>query len=266
MVSSIGNSDSGAVQLAMAVMYQKMNAANTDGISGLSKNELSSIDAGSDVGGSAFLKSLTSQFEQLDADSNGQLSEKEIASAKPTGNMGPPPGLEIESTDGTDSTSSTNSTSSLDELIKKLLKQLEEAFSKQAESTSDSKTTSASDKTSPLFGLSSADTDGTVGLSLDELSSIDETSDSGKANFINNLKTNFDKIDADGNGQLSQSEIAASKPKGSPSEFAANSGNGGSSSFGNSLGSFSGAFINKLISSYKDGGLSNLTSSLNLAG
>lgn len=257
MVSSIDYADSNAVQLAMAAMYQKLNAANTDGIAGLSKDELSSIDAGSDKGGSAFLKSLTDQFDQLDADGNGQLSGKEIASAKPKGQMGPPPGLEIGSTN------SSSSSNSIDDIIKKLLKKLEDELDKVTGHDSSSKTASKSDFAPVASELAKADTDGTEGLSLDELSSIDTKNNSGKTNFINNLKTNFDKIDADGNGQLSQSEILASKP--ADSVTTANGASGGSNNIGNSLGSLSGSFFQKLISSYKNGNLSELASSLNMA-
>ena len=41
---------------------------------GLSKDELSSIEAGKGANGSAFINSLTEQFNNLDVDGNGQLS------------------------------------------------------------------------------------------------------------------------------------------------------------------------------------------------
>lgn len=126
MVSSINGSESSAIQQMMATMFQKMGAADTDGTAGLSKSELSSVDAGSDVGGSAFLKSLTDQFDQIDTDGNGQLSKNEIASAKPhKGAMGPPPGLEIEGVNDTDSTSSSSNGTSIEELLAKFIKSLD---------------------------------------------------------------------------------------------------------------------------------------------
>lgn len=98
MVSGIGNTTDDNIQLLMAQLYQKMNAADTDGTVGLSIDELSSVDAGDDIGGSAFLKSLNEQFDTLDADGNGQLTSDEISSAKPpVGQMGPPPWLSMES-------------------------------------------------------------------------------------------------------------------------------------------------------------------------
>ena len=96
MVSSIDSKDD-SMQMLMMQMFQKMKTADTDGTKGLSKDELSSIDAGSDVGGSAFLKSLTDQFDTLDADGNGQLTSDEIAKAHPREPMGPLPGMNLSS-------------------------------------------------------------------------------------------------------------------------------------------------------------------------
>lgn len=99
MTTSINGTDN--IQLMMAQMYQKLNAANTDGVSGLSKKELSSVNPGDDVGGAAFLKSLTEQFDALDKNQNGQLSAQEIfPSENLNGQMGPPPGLDLSSKAG----------------------------------------------------------------------------------------------------------------------------------------------------------------------
>lgn len=99
MTASINGTDN--IQLMMAQMYQKLNAANTDGVSGLSKKELSSINPGDDVGGAAFLKSLTEQFEALDKNQNGQLSAQEIFPPNVlNGQMGMPPGLDLNSRAG----------------------------------------------------------------------------------------------------------------------------------------------------------------------
>lgn len=98
MTAGIQSTDTDNLQLMMAQMYQKLNAANTDGISGLSKKELSSINPGEDVGGATFLKSLTEQFDALDKDANGELSAQEIfPSDNLSGQMGPPPGLDLSS-------------------------------------------------------------------------------------------------------------------------------------------------------------------------
>ena len=97
MVSSITDDDS--IQQMMSLMFQKMSAADTDGTEGLSLDELSSIDTSGDAGGAAFLQSLTNQFDQLDADGNGQLSDEEISSAMPVEPLGLPPGVKIESLD-----------------------------------------------------------------------------------------------------------------------------------------------------------------------
>src|SRR5574344_665015 len=99
MVSSISDSDS-SLQTMMMQLMQKMSSADTDGTEGLSLNELSSVDAGDDVGGAAFVKSLEDQFDTLDADGNGELSSEEMANAKPPEQpMGPPPGMNLNSSD-----------------------------------------------------------------------------------------------------------------------------------------------------------------------
>ena len=159
MVTGIIGSSSNQIQQLMAEMMKKMKSADTDGTSGLSKNELSSINTDNDPGGARFLKELSKNFDKIDSNSDGQLSKSEIDAAKPAKNsqMGPPPGMFIND-------------------------------------------------------ISSSDTDGTSGLSKDELSSVDTGNDKGKANFIDNLMKNFDKIDSNSDGQLSQSEIEAAKP------------------------------------------------------
>lgn len=63
-----------------------------------------------------------------------------------------------------------------------------------------------------LQKMKNADTDGTKGLSKTELSSIDTSKDQGGANFLKSLQEQFDTLDADGNGELSSSEISAAKP------------------------------------------------------
>lgn len=276
MVTGINSANSGEMQLMMAQFYQKLNAADVDGTKGLSKDELSSIDT-SDAGGSAFLKSLTDQFSKLDADSNGQLSSSEIAQAKPSVRpMGPPPGLNLESTDeadvtgsvsSTDTTSAATSTDS-DESIKELLQKLmSEIFEKLADGISGEKKSSSdsSDSTTKPVDLASADTDGVTGLSTSELSSIKTSNNAGAKDFINSLINDFKSLDKDGNGQLSQREIDALKSSTTKTETASSKLENSLSNLGSNLGSASSAFMGKLISSYQNGNLSNLASSLSLA-
>lgn len=225
MVSTINNNNS--IQLMMAQMFQKMQTADTDGTKGLSKDELSSIDSGSDVGGAAFLKSLTNQFDELDADGNGQLSESEIASAKP------PEGEPVSGSKKRDS---------IEELVEKLLQEALQAMSDKFKHTSNETTSNSVQK----VDLSTADTDGTKGLSVAELSSVDTSKDAGKANFVNNLISNFKTLDKDGDGQLTQNEIQAAKTT-SQMELG--------SEIGKTLGQLSAAFAQKLISSYQGSGL-----------
>ncbi|MDD3435794.1 MAG: hypothetical protein PHC64_01430 [Candidatus Gastranaerophilales bacterium] len=64
--------------------------------------------------------------------------------------------------------------------------------------------------------MSAADTDGTKGLSKDELLSIDTGDDEGGAAFLKALSEQFDALDADGDGQLSSEEISSAKPPSEP--------------------------------------------------
>ena len=265
MVSSISSNDLSDIHQAMLEMYQKMGAANTDGNAGLSKSELSSIGSTSDIGDSSFLKSLTAQFDEIDTDRNGQISGKEISEIKAIqGAMGPPPGMEIKDLAPTEAPASTSSTSAtaetdalsgniLEELIAKLLESMAESFSKDTPEGSE-------EAQNPLAALTaSVDKDGVSGLSMNELSSASTSNDAGKANFIDKLIKNFENIDSDANGQLSQSEISALKLNNSAQTTA-------TESIGNSLGKISDAIIQRAITSYQNGGLSNLASSLNVAG
>lgn len=81
MEPSVNNTCSGSIQQIISEMYKKMKAADTDGITGLSKKELASIDANDNIVGSAFLQALTEQFDKLDADKNGQLSQSDMETA-----------------------------------------------------------------------------------------------------------------------------------------------------------------------------------------
>lgn len=289
MVSSTSTASSGIEQLMMS-MYQKMSAADTDGITGLSKNELSSIDTGSDTGGTAFLKALTDKFDSLDTDGNGELSASEISAAKPhhMGHMGPPPGMDLGSTDSAnqadavdsttsaDSTGSTNSNNPIsaienwiETMLENLLASLQngaDSTTSDAQSAANSNTSATDTSTAPIDTLSSADTDGKTGLSINELSSIDTGNDSGRANFINDLVKNFDSYDADGDGQLSHSEIKAAISQHFSQQTAAASDNNSLNGFGSTLGSLSSSFIQKMISNYQGSNLSNIASSLSIAG
>lgn len=221
MVSTISN-DVNIQQ--MMQMFQKMKAADTDGTSGLSKSELSSIDSGSDVRGADFLKSLTNQFDSLDADKNGQLSASEIATAKPP--------------EGGHAAGSNSSTDSIEQLLEKLLQEAMQAISDKFKNATAENDSNSVQK----VGLANADTDGTKGLSLAELSSLDTSKDAGKANFVNNLINNFKTLDKDNDGQLTQNEIQATK---------ITSQKNLGSEIGKTLGQLSASFAQKLINSYQ---------------
>lgn len=227
MVSTISNTATDNIQLMMQ-MFQKMKAADTDGTNGLSKSELSSIDSGSDTSGAAFLKSLTNQFDSLDADKNGQLSASEIATAKPP--------------EGGPAARSNSSTDSIEQLLEKLLQEAMQAISNKFKNASTENDSNSVQKVS----LGSADTDGTKGLSLAEVSSLDTSKDTGKANFVNNLISNFKTLDTNSDGQLTQNELQAAKTT-SQNELG--------SAIGKTLGNLSASFAQKLINSYQSASL-----------
>lgn len=242
MTSSISSTAQDSIQLMMQQMYQKIGAADTDGTAGLSKDELSSIDSSGDVGGSAFLKSLSEQFDTLDVDGNGQLSTEEISSAKPSEPMGPPPGLPIAD-------SSTDS-SDMSDLIEKLMESLLEKLSESYESDSTDESGDSANKVSSL--TSAADKDGSGSVSLDELSSVDSGDNVGQAGFVNDLVNNFDTYDTNSDGQLSQDEMIAAMP----TEKTADASNSASS-----FKSMASSFIEKLLSAYKNSDVTSTASS-----
>lgn len=281
MLSSISSSAEDSIQLMMAQMLQKMNSADTDGSSGLSKDELSSIDTTGDIGGSAFLKSLVDQFSSLDSNGDGQLSSEEISLAKPP--MGPPPGMEIDSDNDVDSilsgstetTQKTNSSETTDasgssdsvkdllaQLLKKLIDSFTESFGKDSDSSKD-----AQAKLKSL--ISSADTDGNGTLSLDELSSLDTSNNKALAGFVNDLKSHFTTYDTNSDGQLTMTELQSAMPQKqySAQELAAMADtNSDSSQETTSLGTLSSSLFEKLLSNYQNSSFSTLASALSVVG
>lgn len=294
MVSSIGSTSTDNIQQMMAQMYQKLGAADTDGTKGVSRDELSAIDSSGDVGGSAFLKSLSDQFDELDADASGELSINEIASAKSLKEpMGPPPGLTIgssEDSEGTDLLGSvdksaevggtqkadsteegTSAKDMIEELLQKLMASFAEGFST---SGSDEDKEKAAATVKAIKDLSSlAEKDGIVGLSKDELSAVDTTDNKELSKLVSSLLSKFDGLDSSSDGQLSITEMKESLPNKqfSRQELSAMSENSSltgedssSNDLAKSFGDLTGKFVQKLINSYQDGGLSKMASSVGL--
>ncbi len=102
MVSGItGYDNDDMLQLMLNNIQPKLDKADTDGINGLSADELASIDAKDD----GFLKTLKEQFSKIDTDSNGQITTEEIKnslSAQNQGQMGPPAGMQIQTSDNSE--------------------------------------------------------------------------------------------------------------------------------------------------------------------
>jgi len=117
MVASIGGSSGlDAMKLLMAEFQKKVKSADTNGKAGLSKDEISSLGTGDNQVGSKFLSMLTKNFDKIDNDGDGELSQDEITAAKPVHgkHMGPPPGMMLGGAQGTDSSTSSASFDPLD--------------------------------------------------------------------------------------------------------------------------------------------------------
>lgn len=278
MTSSISSTSDDLVQLMMQQMMQKMSNADTDGVKGLSQEELASIDSFDDVGGSAFLKTLTEQFDTLDSDGDGQLTTEEISSVKPPSEpMGPPPGMSFDSTsteddeavdfygsvDETDKSAETAATQSTDKLLEKLLKSFKDSFVDTFDSSSDE--TSKDVKSL----IAEADVDKNGSLSLDELSAYNKANPS---DISKSLVSNFAKYDSSGDNELSEDELlVAMKPTDKEftvrelSEMAKEMSKEGGNELGSALGNLAGSFVQKLLSSYQSGNLSDFASTLNIA-
>lgn len=292
MVSSISNDSNDIMAFLMQQMQQKMKTADTDGVTGLSQTELSSIDTSDDNGGAAFLKTLSEQFDTLDKNGDGQLSTEEISLASPMQSepMGPPPGMSLDSneddsnpltgsattttttgnTENTISTDTDSAKSLMDKIVKAFLENFTESFDKEAKSKS------AAEQKEMIKGVMAVgDTDQSGGLTVDELKAIDTKGNSEQASFINNIINNFSTYDTDGNGEISMDELQdkiltkdfsihdiakmAQEMKNSASSTDSISTKAGE--FGNILGSSSAKFVDKLLYAYQNsGGISGLAS------
>lgn len=255
MVSSIGSAEISSMQDILSLMYQKINAADTDGTTGLSKDELSSIDSFEDVGGSQFLKTLKDKFDELDTDANGELSTEEIFVSKDAMKAGIQ-----ESTDANSSSSQQNSPESEESIVDKLKEAFLRNFLQGFEKEDETK------KSEDAASLSkSADTDGSKGLSVDELASVKPEEGTKKSEVVDDLIKNFNQYDTNKDGELSQLEIEALSSKQTQSSANSDGKSNFAESVGGTLGNVSSAFVQKLLASYNNGSLSNLTSSLNVA-
>ena len=100
MVSGINQTDDKSLQLLALQMQEKINNADTDGISGLSRKELSSINTDDNLDAEAFLKTLSKEFDKLDKNQDGQLSTDEILNSSFKEQLGPPLGFSFEPLNG----------------------------------------------------------------------------------------------------------------------------------------------------------------------
>jgi len=116
--------------------------------------------------------------------------------------------------------------------------------------------------------VSEADTDENGGLSLDELSSVDTSNDSDKAEFVNDLISQFKSLDENGDGELSISEMqklakqkqfSAQELKEMSESFAS------SSTFGADSKNMSSAVKQQFLSIYQNCDLSDSTSSISVS-
>lgn len=121
MVSGVNGVDSDSVKKMLADIYNKMSVSDLDGKAGLSKSELASVNPNGDVSTAAFQKVLTEQFDKLDTDADGQITENELLNS----NISITPAISASSTAPTlgaqSMTSSTNFASLAESCIQKLM-------------------------------------------------------------------------------------------------------------------------------------------------
>lgn len=102
MVSSMYSIDASDI-VQMFKLYNKMKSADTDGVQGLSKAELSSIDTGANSVESDFLQALSACFDKLDSDGDGELSRNEIVTGISSHAINPPTGSQLSAAEDADS-------------------------------------------------------------------------------------------------------------------------------------------------------------------
>lgn len=251
MVSSIANSDE--LQQMMAQLLQKMNSADTDGIQGLSKNELESISTDAKDGSSAFLDALSSQFSELDANGDGQLSTKEVSNIK-SDPMGPPPGLFIEAEESSDSSSTSSNKDTISELMEKWMDKFAESYD------------SAEDSENADSLVASIDKDGTNSLSYKELSQVAGDDGSIQSQAVKSLMDNFENFDKNNDSQLDKDEISQAFSDFSEKVKTSDSSDGNEffDSLKNGFEKLSSSVVKKLIENYNNNGFSGALSALNI--
>lgn len=196
MVASIGSSSGSYIEQLMEQMQSKMKNSDTDGISGLSKDELTSVDTVGDSGGSAFLQSLNQQFDSIDADKSGQLSFDEISKAKPPDYndvpFGPPPGMMIDSSN--DDSASNNYSTMLKNLVDSFgldINQDGEVTSEEIKETLGISDSEDESKSETEAGESTTEAGTEVSSSSETVTDASETSGGGFEDFLEDLTGNF---------------------------------------------------------------------------
>lgn len=247
MLSSVGNNSSEQLMTT----YAKISKYDSDGTSGLSKSELSSyIEGNSNSDDNAFALSLSQEFDKLDTDRNGELSEEEASYSEYDGsasNSSSSSNLTTESISGTASSDDNIKTQSQN-LLTAYLKQYTKSYDKSCDSDDDKKAIIKS-----LMGK--YDTNGDGGLSIDELSSIDTSDSSPESQFADDLKTQFKSLDTNNDGLLSIQEMQKGlmKKQYSAHEISEMSQKlSDSDGNGTSLGTSNSSFVQGLLNKYKE--------------
>ncbi|MHB1015668.1 MAG: hypothetical protein ACYC2W_10380 [Desulfurivibrionaceae bacterium] len=225
MVNSISSSGSYALQQALLAMQQQprtgpqdlFKKVDTDASGGVSQSELTTLaqNIGSTTGQT--LNVDNAAFTGYDADANGTLSGKEFMDALQSSGL-----FSAAGTDGTGTSSTTkdqavaaySATSGGDALssliagLQNLLQQLQSGSDDQ--STSGTSTASVGHHHGGHHGgdfFKKVDTDGSGGVSMDELSAMATDIQDKTGQTISVNKDTFAAADSDGDGQLNADEL-----------------------------------------------------------
>lgn len=97
MISGVSNGNSDLMQLLLSAMKNGSSTGSSTSSSGISQDELNSVETTGKSGKGDFLSCLKENFSKIDSDSDSKLSKEEMdAYFEKNKPMGPPPGMFIE--------------------------------------------------------------------------------------------------------------------------------------------------------------------------
>lgn len=224
MVSSIGSSGSYAMQ-AMQAMQQRQGPqdlfkkVDSDGSGGVSQAELKTLAEDISSKTDKTLNVDETSFASSDTDGNGALSEEELMSLMNSNGFGPPAGMEggeamappPSSKDRAAVAYAANSggdaLSSLIAGLQNLLAQLQSESGDQETSSDTASVGNAGSPHGPQDFFNKVDSDGSGGVSTDELATMAEDLQKMTSQSLTVDNDTFGAADSDGDGSLNADEL-----------------------------------------------------------